>query len=539
MSGKVVFAALAAMLLMAPLAQAQKSPDSPFPERIKVAEFPEGVTWLNTPQPIELQQLRGKFVLLDFWTYCCINCMHLLPELKKLEKAYPNELVVIGVHSAKFSGEQDSKNIAEAIQRYEIRHPVMNDANHVLWDRLGINVWPTLLLIDPEGYAVWGKTGETTFEKLDEVLKPAVAFYGRKELLDRRPLDLSHPPEADTPLRFPGKVLADEARSRLFIADSNHNRVVIARLDGTLIETVGSGAIGRSDGNFTLAEFNHPQGMALRGESLYVADTENHLLRKVDLAARKVTTVAGVGQQARKPAPPGRLAKPLDAPLASPWDLLVLKDSLYIAMAGAHQIWRMPLSGVGIGPFAGNVREDIVDGLLLPREPYQEGFCSFAQPSGLATDGTRLYVADSEGSSIRMVPLPPAKLVRTLVGTAHLAKGRLFTFGDVDGTAQTARLQHPLGVAFYRGQLYVADTYNNKIRVIDPSDGTTTTLAGTGAAGNADGTEEATFDEPAGISAAGGKLYVADTNNHRIRVIDLGAGAKVETLTIAGLTPPK
>jgi len=512
--------------------------DAPFSTRVKIPEFPEGLKWLNVPQPLEMRQLRGKFVLLDFWTYCCINCMHILPELKKLEQAYPNELGGIGVHSAKFAGEQDAKNIEEAIQRYEIHHPVISDPQHALWTRFGVNVWPTVLLIDPEGYAVWGQTGEVTFEQLNRVLKPAVAFYGRKRLLDRRPLVLDRPVTADTPLRFPGKVLADEAGARLFIADSNHNRIVIARLDGTLLDTVGRGTIGRADGDYATAEFNHPQGMALQGNALYVADTENHLLRKVDLAARKVTTLAGVGQQARKAAPPGRLTRPLDTPLNSPWALWIHQDTLYLAMAGAHQIWRMPLSASGIGPYAGNGREDIVDGPLLPREPYELGFSSFAQPSGLTSDGTWLYVADSEGSSIRSVSLPPGRQVRTLVGTAHLSQGRLFTFGDTDGTAQTALLQHPLGVAFYAGKLYVADTYNNKIRVVDPADGTTKTLAGTGAAGNADG-PAATFDEPAGISAAAGRLYVADTNSHAIRVIDLQADARVSTLTIVGLKPLK
>jgi sugar lactone lactonase YvrE/thiol-disulfide isomerase/thioredoxin len=533
-----VLTAVAIVSLGAPDAHAQGFADAPFSNRVKIPEFPEGLKWLNVPQPIAMQQLRGKFVLLDFWTYCCINCMHILPELKKLEQTYPNELVVIGVHSAKFAGEQDAKNIEEAIQRYEIHHPVISDPQHALWTRFGVNVWPTVLLIDPEGYAVWGRTGEVTYEQLNKVLKPAVAFYGRKRLLDRRPLVLDRPATPDTPLRFPGKVLADEASSRLFIADSNHNRIVIARLDGTLIDTVGRGTQGNRDGDYATAEFNHPQGMALRGQTLYVADTENHLLRKVDLAARKVTTLAGVGQQARKPAAPGRLTRALATPLNSPWDLCLHKDTLYIAMAGPHQIWHMPLRGTEIGPYAGNGREDIVDGPLQPREPYEQGFCSFAQPSGLASDGTWLYVADSEGSSIRSVPLPPGRQVRTLVGTSHLPQGRLFTFGDVDGPAQTALFQHPLGVAFYDGQLYVADTYNNKIRVVNPADGTTKTLAGTGKPGNADG-EAATFDEPAGISAAAGRLFVADTNSHAIRVIDLKAGARVSTLTITGLKPLK
>jgi hypothetical protein len=196
----------------------------------------------------------------------------------------------------------------------------------------------------------------------------------------------------------------------------------------------------------------------------------------------------------------------------------------------------MKLDGSSIGPYAGNGREDIVDGPLLPRQAYQSGFASFAQPSGLTTDGTWLFVADSEGSSIRAVPLDPRKEVRTVVGTSRLSDARLFTFGDVDGPALLSRFQHPLGVAFYEGQLYVADTYNSKIRRVDPVTGVTSTMAGTGKAGSAD--EPAAFDQPAGIAAAAKKLYVADTNNHLIRVVDL-ATKKVSTLPIAGLDPPK
>ena len=218
----------------------------------------------------------------------------------------------------------------------------------------------------------------------------------------------------------------------------------------------------------------------MSGDELFVADTENHEIRRVDLAARKVTTVAGTGQQGREPATPGRRADPRRTALSSPWDLFLHGDDLFIAMAGCHQIWKMRLDGSSIGPYAGNGREDIVDGPLLPRQAYQPGFASFAQPSGLAGDGTWLYVADSEGSSIRAVPLDPRAEVRTVVGTSQLPVARLFTFGDVDGPAGKARFQHPLGVAFYEGRIYVADTYNNKIRVVDPSDGTTRTLlAGT------------------------------------------------------------
>jgi len=506
--------------------------DSPFPKRLKVLPFPDGLKWINTAGPIELSDLRGRFVLLDFWTYCCINCMHVLPELKKLEHAYPKELVVIGVHSAKFENEKDSQNITDAVLRYQIEHPVVNDAEMVLWRRFGIQSWPTLVLVDPQGYAVWGNSGETTFEELDEVMKKAIPFYKQKGLLKAEPIqfDLEARRIEPTPLRFPGKLLADEATGRLYIADSNHNRIVVVQLDGSLLGTIGAGTAGRADGDCDTAQFNQPQGMALDGQFLYVADTENHLIRKVDLLEREVTTVAGLGEQRRTVPPFGRSVDPLQTALSSPWALCIHRRDLLIAMAGSHQIWKMRLDEPGLEIYAGNGREDIVDGLRVPREPYQTGFSSFAQPSGLASDGTWLYVADSEGSSIRAVPLDPGGKVKTVVGTAHLPLARLFTFGDVDGDARQARLQHPLGVVYYRDRLYVADTYNNKIKVVDPADGTTRTLVGTGKPGRTD--DPATFDEPAGITAADGKLFVADTNNHLIRVVDLEDGNRVSTLSI-------
>ena len=225
--------------------------------------------------------------------------MHVIPELKKLERAYPNQFVVIGVHSAKFEAEQDSHNITAAVARYEIEHPVVNDAHLEIWKRYGISSWPTLVLIDPEGYVLDMHGGEIKADVIDGFLKSAIPFYRQKGLLDEKPLRLNadRGSAADTPLRFPGKILADEPTDRLFIADSNHNRIVVTHLDGKLLETIGSGAAGAADGNFGTAQFNHPQGMALRGNMLYVADTENHLLRKVDLAAHRVTTIAGTGHQ--------------------------------------------------------------------------------------------------------------------------------------------------------------------------------------------------------------------------------------------------
>ena len=533
--------------------------NNPFPNRAPAPDLEGGVEWLNTSAPIDLKNLRGKFVVLDFWTYCCINCMHILPELKKLEKAYPNNVVVIGVHSGKFDAEHDSENIRQAVMRNDIEHPVVNDADNKIWNRYGCTSWPSLRVIDPEGNEVAEQGGEIEFATLNNFLQKVLPYYRQHHLLDERPVHfaLERNKAAATPLRYPGKILADEAGGRLFIADSNHNRIVVASLDGKLQQVIGSGEIGRNDGNFITAQFHHPQGMALRGDTLYVADTENHLLRKVDLKGQHVSTIAGTGEQARFNWPgldpdspqasmPQRfVGPPLTTALNSPWALCIVGDDLYIAMAGAHQIWKMPLNESEIGPYAGNGREDIVDGPLLPKQPYQLGYASFAQPSGLTTDGTWLYVADSEGSSIRAVPLNPTKEVRTIVGTASLDINRLFTFGDADGPNNAARLQHCLDVVYHDGRLYVADTYNDKIKVIDLTAAECHTLAGSSKPGHADSSADtsqtASFSEPAGLTYTAGKLYVADTNNHLIRIVDLSTntpGARVTTLPIADLNPP-
>jgi thiol-disulfide isomerase/thioredoxin len=535
---------------------AQEAPpvnEHPFPNAPAAPSLEGGVEWINAAGPIDLMDLRGKFVLLDFWTYCCINCMHVLPELKKLERAFPTEVVVIGVHSAKFDEERDSQNIRDAAMRYEIEHPIINDANHVVWDRFAANSWPSIRVIDPEGKVVAGHSGEIPFEALKAFFDRAIPYYKNRGLLDDSPLhfDLEAHKARQTPLRYPGKILADEAGERLFISDSNHNRIVITDLDGNLRDVIGNGGMGRMDGDFATATFDHPQGVALLGSTLYVSDTENHSIRKVDLDTKQVTTIAGVGSQARNSWPgvedlidrlgaavfPQRfVGPPKTTPLNSPWALWIHGEELYIAMAGPHQIWKMPLDESEIGPYAGNGREDIVNGPLLPPAPYEFGFASFAQPSGLTSDGEWLYVADSEGSSIRAVPFTPDGEVKTVVGTAQLEFARLFTFGDVDGDAKSARLQHAIGVTYADGKLFVADTYNNKIKVVEPKDGATRTLVGTGKPGLADDPPQ--FDEPAGITYARGKLYVADTNNHAIRVIDLNDGNKVSTLSIAGLAPP-
>jgi thiol-disulfide isomerase/thioredoxin len=499
-------------------------------QRIEAPELEGGVGWLNTAGPIRLKDLRGKIVVLDFWTFCCINCIHTLPDLAKLEKKYANELVVVGVHSAKFDNEKDTEAIRKAILRYEISHPVVNDARQRIWKAYGAQSWPTIFLIDPEGYIVAVGSGEGLGEALDREIGKLVKIHKDKKTLDEKPrkFELARNQETgESPLFFPGKILADETGNRLFIADSTHHRIVITDLQGKKIAIAGIGEPGKTDGAFDKASFNDPQGMALRGETLYVADRKNHLLRALDLKKKTVKTIAGTGQQGEDRRNGGAALK---VGLNSPWDILLQGDKLYIAQAGFHQIWTLDLEKDQLVLFAGSGREDILDGPLVAAD---NGFriraSSFAQPSGLTSDGKFLYVADSEVSGVRAIPLDGKSEVKTLVGVG------LFEFGDDDGVGDKVRLQHALGVAFRDGKIYVADTYNSKIKVLDPKDRSCETFLG----GETDGwLGGPTFFEPGGLSFAGDKLYVADTNAHRIRVVDLKTKA-VKTLALSGVEAPK
>ena len=489
--------------------------------RVRAPELSGGHGWLNTDKPLSLAALRGKVVLLDFWTYGCINCMHIIPDLKKLEKKYPNELVVIGVHSAKFQNEKDTENIRRIVLRYEIEHPIVNDADFAIWRSYAVDAWPTRYLIDPAGYIIGKLSGEGGYDALDKAIADSIAEFRKRGELNEAPLKLvlERAKIGDLPLAFPGKILADQKSGRLFIADSDHNRIVVAKLDGTLLETIGSGVHGARDGSFEQATFFRPQGMALAGETLYVADTENHLIREIDLRSKTVKTIAGTGQQMREY---GVTGPALIVALNSPWDLQLVGSALYIAMAGPHQIWKLDLDKQEVSTFAGTGREARVDG-----SPEEAGF---AQPSALATDEKTLYVSDAEANIIRAINLSPDGKVRTLVG------GDLFDFGDQDGFGNDVRLQHPLGLALWNNKLLIADTYNHKIKLLDPSARSVKSFAGTGKPGQADGSRPS-FYEPGGLAVAGDQLYVADTNNHAIRVVDLKT-KETRTLVIKGLQPP-
>ncbi len=508
---------------------------------IHAPELPKDFAWLNTDQPLQFSgALKGQVVVMDFWTYCCINCMHVLPDLDYLEQKYKDQpVVILGVHSAKYDNEGDAANIRAAIQRYEIHHPVIVDENHKIWESYDVSSWPTLIVVGTDGRIIGGVSGEGHRELLENVIDKALADGTKDGTIAKAPLKLEREGEirAASGLSFPSKVIVDKgaagetATKRLFIVDANHNRIVITNYptaDGRAVvqEIIGSGKHGADDGSFAEASFNRPQGAALAGGGniLWVADTVNHLIRRVDLAKKSVTTVLGTGKQVfdHEAGKSGR-----EQGLNSPWDVAALGNRLYISQAGQHQIFAMNIMSSMTEVAAGSSREDIRDGDALS--------ANLAQPSGLAMDAKNqiLYFADSEVSAVRGLDLREKK-VFTVIGHG------LFDFGDVDGDANQARFQHALGVSLTADgtALLVADTYNHKIKRVDLATHTSTTIAGSGKAGTSAADGSAQFFEPANISVANEhEAFIADTNNHRIVRLDPATGAWKE-LTIEGLAAP-
>jgi thiol-disulfide isomerase/thioredoxin len=494
---------------------------------LRAPEFPSQFEWLNTQQSLSLKDLRGHVIVLDFWTYCCINCIHILPDLKWLEEKYRDKpFVVIGVHSAKFKNEEQPENVSSAIARYGIEHPVVIDEGHKIWDSYAVRAWPSFVVVDTEGYIKGHFSGEGHREQLDKLVQMLLLDGKRKKTVAKTPIKITKPPHsAAAQLQFPGKVCIDEKNKRIFISDSNHNRILQCRLSSPTtaeVESViGVSKEGSADGSFSKAEFNHPQGMCLVRQNLFVCDTENHLIRKVDLDRKLVTTVAGIGKQAEWGAIGG---KAVTTALSSPWDICSVESSLFVAMAGSHQIWQYSFEDETIFPFAGNGGENLVDG------PGQNA--QLAQPSGITSDkGDHLFFADSEVSAIRAIDLKGGN-VWTLVGHG------LFTFGLQDGSYEEALFQHPLGLSQSGTQVFVADTYNHAIRVIDLVKEETSTLI------KRENKEVCSIDdkncavlplnEPNDVKKLDHYLYIADTNNHLIRVFDLEKRELLE-LKISGI----
>ncbi|MEV8340319.1 NHL domain-containing thioredoxin family protein [Streptomyces niveus] len=472
---------------------ASASVPAPAPRRRARVRAPELVGrggWLNTGgKAYSLADLRGRIVLLDFWTFCCINCLHVLDELRELEQKHSDTVVIIGVHSPKFVHEAEHAAVVDAVERYEVHHPVLDDPELATWKQYAVRAWPTLVVIDPEGYVVAQHAGEGHAHAIEKLVQELEAEHAAKGTLRRGDGPYVPPEPVATDLRFPGKVLALPSGNFL-VSDSTRHQLVELAADGeSVVRRVGNGVRGLAGD-----AFNEPQGLAqLPDGRIAVADTVNHAVRAYDPATGTVETLAGTGRQWWQGSPTHGPA--LDVALSSPWDVAWWQDRLWIAMAGVHQLWTYdPASGT-VEVAAGTTNEGLVDG------PAAEAW--FAQPSGLAAAGDRLWVADSETSALRYVEREgdgdgDGFVVRTAVGTG------LFDFGHRDGPAGQALLQHPLGVtALPDGSVAVSDTYNHALRRYDPATGEVTTLA-------------TDLREPSDAVLVGADIVVVESARHRL-----------------------
>jgi len=501
--------------------------------RVRAPEL-AGRGWLNTGgEQLTLSSLRGRIVLLDFWTFCCVNCLHVLDELRPLEEELSDVLVVVGVHSPKFAHEADPDALAAAVERYEVHHPVLDDPELTTWKAYGARAWPTLTVVDPEGYVVAQLSGEGHAHGLKVLLTELVAEHEVKGTLHRGDGPYVPPPPPRTALRFPGKAVA-LPDGGVLVTDTAHHQLV--ELDPDL-ETerrrIGTGSRGLVDGAATQAAFSEPQGLTLLpaevadkvGYDVVVADAVNHALRGVRLADGTVFTLAGTGAQLRRREGGGAA---LMQDLSTPWDVAWFDGQVVVAMAGVHQLWAFDPLARTVRVLAGTTAEGLQDG------PAEEAW--FAQTSGLAVtaDGARLWLADSETSALRslagtgapadrevpevaddrlanVAPVArPGYQVATAVGTG------LFDFGFRDGPAEQARLQHPLGVAVLPdGSVAVADTYNGAVRRYDPATGEVSTLA-------------RDLAEPSDllVEADGATLVVVESAAHRLVRVAVPAEAQ-------------
>ncbi|WP_028474228.1 NHL domain-containing thioredoxin family protein [Nocardioides alkalitolerans] len=471
--------------------------------RVRAPEL-VGRGWLNTAGPLRLADLRGRFVLLDFWTFCCVNCLHVLDELRPVEEAHADELVVVGVHSPKFVHEADPDALLAAVERYGVAHPVLDDPELVTWQAYAARAWPTLVLVDPEGYVVAQYAGEGHAHAIDRLVTSLAEEHRARGTLQPGDSPYVPPPVVAGDLRFPAKALP--VGGRVLIADAGHDEVVELDLDPS-----GAGRVARR-----FEGFREPNGLcalpadvaAEVGYDVVVADTVGHRLAGLTLADGTVRTLAGDGTQWMQGDGTDRLS--------SPWDVVWWRDRVWVAMAGIHQLWTLDPRTGEVAVAAGTTNEGLLDG------PLAEAW--FAQTSGLAVadDGSRLWLADSETSSLRWVEEGPDGLVvRTAIGSG------LFDFGFRDGPGNAATdgdagpddtiglLQHPLGVtALPDGSVAVADTYNGAVRRFDPAAeggrGALTTLA-------------AGLAEPSGAYVDGDHLVVVESTAHRLTRVPLGA----------------
>jgi thiol-disulfide isomerase/thioredoxin/sugar lactone lactonase YvrE len=470
--------------------------------RVRAPAWPASLEWINTDQPPTLDALRGRVVLMHFWTFDCVNCVNSLPDLRYLENKYHDGLSVVGVHAPKYDYQRQGAAVLKAVNRGHVRHAVVNDCNFELWQAYGVQAWPTMAVIDAEGQLAALLPGEGRRQETDAMIGQLLDEAASKDQRVYETPGALGRPESRMPLLFPRKVLATD--SSLWISDSGHNRVLECNHEGRILRQFGSGNPGYWDGANKDAGFTDPQGLAIVKDWLYVADTGNHALRRIRLLSGEVETAAGTGTVGYEL--PSDDVEPSRVAMSAPTAVAGTGEKVYFVLAGQNQVWQLDLIKNRLSVLAGNGQLGLTDGDSLT--------ASFAQPSGISLIGQQLVICDSASSSLRVL-----RLLDNNVST--LAGAGLYEFGDAPGKRDTARLQHPLDVcADPRGLIFVADSYNGKIKALNMRTGEVRPL-----------NLPYKLSEPNGLSLANNALWIANTNAHEIVRVDLRSG-QIRRLTI-------
>lgn len=477
---------------------------------LKAIEFPENSPWINTARPLTLHDLKGNVVMLCFWNFFTASCVRAMTDIHGIEEAFSSkQFIMIFIHSSRFGDAISTEHVALAALRHGIRFPVMIDNTLDAWNSYGVNDWPSYVIIDAEGTIMGSLSGEGKADRIIHAVERALEDGAQKGILLNKPLSFQSQPGPPSLLSFPGKIEIDREKGHLFVSDTGHQRVLHLSLEkessARIIAEYG-GQAGFSDGRTIRASFRSPMGLCHSGETLFVADSENHAIRAIDLKAKEVTTVAGSGLAGFTPSYSGN---PNKISLNMPMDIISSGGYLFIAMAGLNQIWQFDLDNNYISNFIGSGLEGIFDG------PFSAS--SLAKPSGIAIIGQTMYIADSNSSSIRSADLT-SRILSTLIG-----KG-LYHFGYIDGHFSDVLMMHPTGIDVIKSRLFIADTYNNAIRFSEIPGTVIRSLIGPKPDSSLAITEQSTIPtlcEPNDVVYHNGKLFIADSGNHQIRVYDI------------------
>ena len=475
-------------------------------------------SWLNSDRPLTQDDLRGRVLVLHFWSRNCIECVESAAAISQIEAENQGKLSVIGIFSPKLDAEKERQVAASLLHRRGLRQLTALDKDFRVWREFSVRDWPTTMLIDPLGHIFARYSGKIDLRKFRGDLERLLSTFPKPRVDPPLPYRFIVGPESElaSVMRFPAKVSGENGV--LWVADSANHRVLgMDEYSGKILHVIGEGIPGLKDGDFRQARFRYPRGILAHKGRIFVSDTGNHALRRIDLGRRQVVRVAGTG--VRGLWSEFQRGKALETPLDTPLDLALAPagKNIYVSMAGPHQIWSFDPDRGELARAWGNGKEGSEDG----PNPMVE----FMQPTGMVAVGKEFYLTDAIANSLRRIGKDGA--VKTLIG------GELSSFGFSDGGIDRGTMQSPEAVGQELGGLVLADALNHAIRFYDSEKRSLSTLVGGQGPGHADGSfAEARLFEPSGIYSHGGKVFIADSGNHAIRVMNR-RGRRLSTLPVA------